>query len=111
MGDMKLAKEVENRMELEKQFQKDLDGNVRDLIENIENTKASLFTKLDDDHKSLQDTIEKEKDGLLKDLDKLTVEMKGNSDDIRKELEQERNERKQDKLDTYSDFEQICRNI
>merc|ERR1712013_461667 len=29
--DMKLAKEVENRMELEKQFQKDLDGNVRDL--------------------------------------------------------------------------------
>ena len=59
----------------------------------------------------MQDTIEKEKDELLKDLDKLTVEMKGNSDDIRKELEQEKNERKQDKLDTYSDFEQICRNI
>ena len=27
------------------------------------------------------------------------------------ELEQERNERKQDKKDTYSDFEQVCRNI
>merc|ERR1712212_1396430 len=94
-----------------KQLHTDLDGNVRDLIENIENTKAGFFTKLEDDCKNLQDTIEKEKGKLLNNLDKLSVEMKGNSDDIRKEIEQERNERKQDKLDTYSDFEQICRNI
>merc|ERR1711872_109312 len=74
-------------------------------------TKGSLNDKLNEECQSMRNDFTTDRNNLCKELEKLAVEIKGNSDDIRNELEQEKNERKQDKLDTYSDFEQICRNI
>merc|ERR1711892_956585 len=91
--DAKLAKEVENRQANEKLLRIDMEGSIKGLLENI------------------HDTIEKGNNDLSKNLNKLAGAMEGNNDDLRKKLEQEKNERKQDKVDTYSDFEQICRNI
>merc|ERR1711892_523235 len=109
--DMKLAKEVENRQANEKLLRIDMEGSIKGLLENIDDTKTNLFERHEDECKLLHDTIEKGNNDLSKNLNKLAGAMEGNNDDLRKELEQEKNERKQDKVDTYSDFEQICRNI
>merc|ERR1712106_899866 len=109
--DAKLAKEVENRQANEKLLRTEMEGCVKGLLENIDDTKTNLFERLEDECKLLHDAIEKGNNDLSKNLNKLAGAMEGNNDDLRKELEQEKKKKKQDKVDTYSDFEQICRNI
>merc|ERR1712106_1176943 len=57
---MKLAKEVENRQANEKLLRTDMEGSIKGLLENIDDTKTNLFERLEDECKLLHETIEKE---------------------------------------------------
>merc|ERR1712243_180510 len=77
----------------------------------MEENKNSILAQLENDIIELKDGLEGENVKLRDDMKHLSDTNCDSLNNLNEKIDREIKDRKRDKVDTYADFDQICRNI